>query len=58
MGVGAVLMQEKRLIAFFSQALHGRNLQLSTYEKEMLALVTAIKKMETLFVGAAVCGKD
>jgi len=43
-GIGAVLMQEKQPIAYFSKALHGRNLNLSTYEKEMLALVAAVQK--------------
>ena len=32
-GIGAVLMQSDRPLAYFSQALHGKNLQLSTYEK-------------------------
>jgi hypothetical protein len=44
LGIGAVLMQSHRPIAYFSQALHGRNLALSTYDKEMLALVTAVHK--------------
>ncbi len=43
-GIGAVLMQEGRPLAFFSQALKGKNLFLSTYEKELLALVLAVKK--------------
>ena len=40
-GVGAVLMQE-RPIAFFSHALQGKHLLLSTYDKEILALVLAV----------------
>lgn len=43
-GIGAVLMQKGRPIAFFSQALKGRALFLSTYEKELLSLVTSIQK--------------
>ena len=43
-GLGAILMQDQRPIALNSQALKGRSLSLSTYEKELLALVTAIKK--------------
>uniref|UniRef100_A0A2N9EIS5 Integrase catalytic domain-containing protein n=1 Tax=Fagus sylvatica TaxID=28930 RepID=A0A2N9EIS5_FAGSY len=43
-GIGVVLMQQGRLLAFFSQALKGKNLFLSTYEKELLALVLAVKK--------------
>ena len=43
-GLGAVLMQQGKPISFHSQALKGKNLALSTYEKELLALVTAIKR--------------
>jgi hypothetical protein len=50
-GIGAVLMQGRRPIAYFSQALHGRNLVLSTYEKEMLALVTAVQKWRPYLLG-------
>ena len=38
-GIGAVLMQQQRRLAFFSQVLKGRFLLMSTYEKELLALV-------------------
>lgn len=40
-GVGAVLFQDKP-IAFFSQVLQGKNLLLSTYEKEIIALVLVV----------------
>ena len=50
-GLGLVLMQQGRPIAFHSQALKGRNLALSTYEKELLALVTAIKRWRAYLVG-------
>lgn len=43
-GLGAVLMQDGRLIVFSIKALKGRNLLLSTYEKELLALVIAVQK--------------
>jgi hypothetical protein len=43
-GIGAVLMQESRPIAYYSQGLKGKNLFLSTYEKELLALVLSVKK--------------
>ena len=43
-GLGAVLMQNQKPIAFHSQILKGKALQLSTYEKELLALVTAVHK--------------
>lgn len=43
-GIGAVLMQDHRPVAFLSKALKGRALHMSTYEKELLALVTAIQR--------------
>ena len=43
-GMGAVLMQGGRPLAYYSQALKGKNLFLSTYEKELLALVLSVKK--------------
>ncbi|XP_041009475.1 uncharacterized protein LOC121253540 [Juglans microcarpa x Juglans regia] len=50
-GIGAVLMQEGQPIAFFSKALKGRALTLSTYEKEFLALVTAVQKWRPYLLG-------
>lgn len=49
-GVGAVLMQE-RPVAFYSHALQGKNLLLSTYEKEILALVLAVQKWRPYLLG-------
>lgn len=43
-GIGAVLMQEKRPIAYLSKSLGHKNLGLSIYEKELLSLVTAVSK--------------
>uniref|UniRef100_A0A2N9IRD5 Chromo domain-containing protein n=1 Tax=Fagus sylvatica TaxID=28930 RepID=A0A2N9IRD5_FAGSY len=48
--VGAVLRQD-RPIAFHSQALKGKNLLMSTYEKEMLALVIAVRKWKHYLLG-------
>lgn len=45
-------MQQGRPIVFISQAIHGKALQLSTYEKELMALV--YQKMEILFIGTKV----
>jgi hypothetical protein len=50
-GLGAVLMQEGRPIAFFSQALKGRALLLLTYEKELLSLVSAVQKWRPYLLG-------
>ena len=37
-GIGAVLMQESRPIAYFSEKLSGASLNYSTYDKELYAL--------------------
>ena len=50
-GLGAILMQDHRPIAFHSQALKGNKLSLSTYEKELLALVVAVKKWRPYLLG-------
>jgi hypothetical protein len=49
-GLGAVLMQTRWPIAFLSKALKGRAL-LSTYEKELLPLVTAVQKWQPYLLG-------
>jgi len=46
-------MQGGRPISYFSKSLKGRELSLSTYEKEFLALVTAIQKWRPYLLGQA-----
>ncbi|KAJ6795221.1 Uncharacterized protein M6B38_227580 [Iris pallida] len=43
-GIGAVLMQGGRPLAYLSHRLKGRSVLLSTYEREMLAILLAVKK--------------
>lgn len=43
-GIGAVLMQHGRRIAYYSKALGDNHTSLSIYEKEFLALVMAVEK--------------
>ncbi|XP_057988932.1 uncharacterized protein LOC131172007 [Hevea brasiliensis] len=42
-GIGVVLMQERRPITYFSEKLNGASLNYSTYEKEFYALVRALE---------------
>ena len=42
-GIWAVLMQEKQPIAYFSEKLNGAALNYPTYDKELYALVRALK---------------
>ncbi|XP_071914048.1 uncharacterized protein [Coffea arabica] len=42
-GIGAVLLQESRPIAYFSEKLNGVSLNYSTYDKELMALVQALQ---------------
>lgn len=50
-GVGAILMQEKRPLAYLSKSLKGKALNLSTYEKEMLAILLAVRKWRQYLLG-------
>ena len=42
-GIGGVLMQEGKPIAFFSEKLKGATLKYSTYDKELYALFRVLK---------------
>ena len=42
--VGAVLSQEQRPIAYFSEKLNEAKLKYSTYDKEFYAIIHALKK--------------
>jgi len=42
-GIGGVLMQEKRPIAYFSEKLSGPTLSYSVYDKEFYALVRSLE---------------
>ena len=43
MGIGAVLMQDRRPIAYCSKKLSGATLNYPTYDKELYALVRALE---------------
>ncbi|XP_052483076.1 uncharacterized protein LOC128036202 [Gossypium raimondii] len=49
-GIGAVLQQQGRPIAFFSKALRVRHQALSIYEKEMLTVLLAVRKWHAYLV--------
>jgi len=42
-GIGAVLMQDRRLIAYFSEKLNGAALNYPTYDKKLYALVRTLE---------------
>lgn len=50
-GMGAVLMQEGGPIAYLSKAFNSKNKGLSTYEKELMALVQAVTKWRHYLIG-------
>ena len=50
-GLGAVLMQKGRPISFMSKTIGPKSAAMSTYDKEALAILVAIKKMEALLNG-------
>lgn len=50
-GVGAVLMQEWRPIAYFSKSLADRTLTKSAYEREMMGLALAIQHWQPYLIG-------
>ena len=43
MGIGVVLMQERKPIVYFSEKLNGTTLKYPTYVKELYALVRALQ---------------
>jgi hypothetical protein len=42
-GIGSVLMQDGKLVAYFSEKLHDHVLNYSTYDKELYALVHSLE---------------
>ncbi|KAL2253797.1 UNVERIFIED_CONTAM: Retrovirus-related Pol polyprotein from transposon [Sesamum indicum] len=50
-GIGAVLMQGGKPISYLSKALAPKNLGLSTYEKEFLALLLAVTRWRHYLLG-------
>jgi hypothetical protein len=52
-GLGAVLTQDGRSVAFTRKALSGRNLGRSTYEIEMMAILHAVYTWQSYLFGAS-----
>lgn len=52
-GIGAVLMQRGQPIAFFSKTLGPKAAGASTYEKEAMAILEALKKWKHYFASTA-----
>jgi hypothetical protein len=52
-GLGAVIMQNHRPIAFMSKAIGSKAAAMSTYDKEALAVTEAVKKWRHYFAGSS-----
>lgn len=50
-GIGDVLLQDGRPLAFTSKALSPLHLQMSVYDKEMMAMVHAVTKRRPYLIG-------
>jgi hypothetical protein len=48
-GIGAILMLDKRPIAFFNEKLSGAALNYPFYDRELYALVRALETCSTIF---------
>ena len=57
-GIGAVLSQNKRPIAYLSQAISSQGRIKSVYERELLAFVRAVTKWKHYFIQPRICDKD
>lgn len=55
-GLGAVLTQNGRLIAYLSKALGVKNAAKSTYEKELMDILMAISRWR--HYGSTICDKN
>jgi hypothetical protein len=51
-GLGAVLMQNSRPIAYMSKAIGPKAAGMSTYDKEALAIIESLKKWKHYFAGS------
>jgi hypothetical protein len=54
-GIGGVLLQEGKPIAYFSEKLSGPSLNYSTYDKELYALVRVLETLATLSLAERIC---
>ena len=50
-GLGAILMQEKRPISFYSKAISSHVLGRSVYEKKLMAIIHAVHKWNNYLLG-------
>lgn len=51
LGIGAVLTQGGRPLAYFSKSLSPKHQALSVYDKKMLAILAVVKKWNAYLVG-------